>query len=196
MNNELIKKVGEYENDGLIAMIDPPARAQTVTFAALTSGADPVTVKRGTVLGMNADGTVSVFGGTNVPTEEKFSGDASTKKFTLTGKPASVSGVKVGDTDAVIDAYNAYTGELTLHTAPAAGTNNVVVSYEAETGAVPAYVLLDEEVELTDDASAIAVAYVSGCFNRAKIITADGYELTRKDEDELRQRDIFFRDVY
>lgn len=191
---ELCKKIGESVNDGLIAKIDPPANAVTVTFAALEDNAEDVTVKRGTVLGRNADGTVCVYGGSAA--SEKFSGDASTKKFTLTGKPASVAGVKVGDTDAVIDAYNAYTGELTLHAAPAAGTNNVVVSYEAVGSAVPAYILQDDDVVVTDEADVVATAYISGCFNRAKLKAETGYTLTPEDEDELRKRGILICDVF
>lgn len=58
-----------------------------------------------------------------------FSGDGTTKTFTLTDKPDAVAIVKVGGTVVTVSAYNKSTGVVTLAEAPASGTNNVVISY-------------------------------------------------------------------
>lgn len=188
----LVNKVGEFFADNLIAKIFPEAIGVGVTFAV---DANKSKVVRGTILGLNDDGTVSVYAPAEAATEE-FNGDGSAKTFTLTGKPKAVSGVKVGDTAAVIDDYNAYTGVVTLHTAPAAGTKNVVVSYTAEASGKPAYILLDKEVQLSDTETVVARAYRSGNFNRPLVEEIMGAPINSADEDELRQRDIIFTDTF
>lgn len=59
---------------------------------------------------------------------QKFSGNGSTKTFTVTAKPASIDLVTVGGTATEVT-YNAETGVVTFATAPANGTDNVVVYY-------------------------------------------------------------------
>lgn len=61
--------------------------------------------------------------------EEKFSGDGTTTTFTLTEKPDAVALAKVGGTVVTVSAYNKTTGVVTLDSAPASGTNNVVITY-------------------------------------------------------------------
>lgn len=60
---------------------------------------------------------------------QTFSGDGSTKTFTLTDKPTAVAIAKVGGSVVTVSAYNKSTGVVTLASAPASGTNNVVISY-------------------------------------------------------------------
>jgi len=59
----------------------------------------------------------------------KFSGDGSTTTFTITSKPSKVHKVTVNGTQVTVSAYNTTTGVVTLASAPAVGTNNVVVHY-------------------------------------------------------------------
>ena len=64
---------------------------------------------------------------------QSFSGDGSTKVFTLTNTPIAINSVTVGST--VQNKHLAYAIDLdnkliTFGTAPTSGTNNVVVSYE------------------------------------------------------------------
>lgn len=84
--------------------------------------------------GQIVTGSFSFMGSNNpdlLPKEEvqKFSGDGSSKTFTVTAKPATLNYVKVGDSYVTIDTYDASTGVVTLATAPVAGTDNVIVSY-------------------------------------------------------------------
>lgn len=188
---ELLKNLGTLIPDNLIARVTPPAEAFGVEIAALAENADDVELKRGTLLGRGADGKYSVYAGS--AKTAKFNGDGSAKKFTVADKPAAIDGVKVGTTDAVVDDYNPYTGEVTLHAAPAAGTNNVVVSY-ADPGAGTPAAILAEDVTVTDDGDAAAVAYRSGCFNRAAIICGDDYTMTADDEEAMRPLGFWFFD--
>ena len=187
MNKQLVSKVGSIGQDNLIAKLTPAAECFGIKLAQLSEAA---TIKRGTVLCKNSSGKYIAYTG-SVVTEE-FNGDGSGKTFTLTGKPAAVSGVVVGTEAAVIDEYNAYTGVVTLHTAPAAGTKNVKVTYS--TGAVPSAILADDTAVGTS-ADETAVAYRSGNFSRQHIILPTGYSLTASDEDELRKYDIIFTDT-
>jgi len=59
---------------------------------------------------------------------QKFNGNGSTKTFTVTAKPASIDLVTVGGTATEVT-YDAATGVVTFATAPASGTDNVVVYY-------------------------------------------------------------------
>lgn len=184
---QLSNNVGSIEQDNLIARLTPAAETFGIVIEKLVAEA---TIKRGTLLCKGANGKYSAYTG-SVATEE-FNGDGSGKTFTLTGKPAAVSGVVVGTEAAVIDDYNAYTGVITLHTAPAAGTKNVKVTYN--TGSVPSAILTDDvTVGTTYDET--AVAYRSGNFSRQHIVLPTGYTLTASDEDELRKYDIIFTDT-
>mgnify|MGYP000961378833 CR=1 FL=1 len=57
----------------------------------------------------------------------------------------------------------------------------------------PSYVLAEDIVAGTT-AATVAVAYQSGCFSKAHVIVADDYTLTASDIDELRKRNIVFKD--
>lgn len=187
MRDDLLSKVDSIEQDNLIARVFPRAQTMGIKIAALDAEA---TVKRGTLLAANGDGTYSAYAGS--VGEAKFSGNGTTTKFTVTAKPKSISGVKVGDTAATVVAYNAYTGEVELSAAPAAGTDNVVVSYSISgAGSTPGAILADDVVVGTSDA-ATAVAYRSGNFNPAALVLPEGYTLTEADKDALRHYDIIF----
>ena len=58
----------------------------------------------------------------------------------------------------------------------------------------PAAILADD-VTVTDDGDAVAVAYRCGNFNRKALIVAEGYTLTAADEDALRHYDIILTDT-
>lgn len=64
-----------------------------------------------------------------------------------------------------------------------------------ETEEITPFCVLADDVAVGATADAVGVAYRSGNFNRSAIITADGYTLTDKDEDELRKFDIIFTDT-
>lgn len=192
MNKNLVRNVGSIGQDNLFAKLTPAAETFGVVIEKLSDG-DPVVVKRGTLLGRSANGKMTVFGGSSEAKTQKFNGDGTVTAFTVTDKPERVDGVKVGDTAATVTDYNPYTGVVTLSAAPAAGTDNVVVSYTAA-GSAPSAILADD-VELTADADAVGVAYRCGNFNRAAVIAAEGYTITGADEDELRKVDIIFTDV-
>lgn len=66
---------------------------------------------------------------------------------------------------------------------------------KTETEEITPFCVLADDVAVDADADAVGVAYRSGNFNRSAIITADGYTLTDKDEDELRKFDIIFTDT-
>lgn len=194
MNSSLVNQVGSIGQDNLIAKLFPPAETYGVIIEKLAASSPDLTIARGTVLGRGANGKMAVYGGSATAKSAKFSGDGSTKTFTLTDKPASIGGVKVGTSDAAVDDYNAYTGVVTLHAAPAAGTDNVVVSYSLPTGATPACILADDVV-VTDDADVTGVAYRTGHFNRKALIVSTGYTMTIEDEEELRKCGILLSDM-
>ena len=56
----------------------------------------------------------------------------------------------------------------------------------------PDCVLCDDTVIGTDEDATVAV-YIGGCFDRNKVIVADGYTLTVGDIDKLRERGIIFK---
>lgn len=64
-----------------------------------------------------------------------------------------------------------------------------------ETEEITPFCILADDVTVDNTADAVGVAYRSGNFNRSAIITAEGYSLTDKDEDELRKFDIIFTDT-
>ena len=60
---------------------------------------------------------------------QKFSGDGSAVEFTVTAKPDTILSATVGGTEAAISSYDKASGKVTLAAAPAAGTENVVVTH-------------------------------------------------------------------
>lgn len=66
---------------------------------------------------------------------------------------------------------------------------------KTETEEITPFCVLADDVTVGAADDAVGVAYRSGNFNRSAIITADGYTLTDKDEDELRKFDIIFTDT-
>lgn len=189
---DLYRKVGEMEFDGLISDTTPPVQVRAVTIAASSTPGDKITIKRGTVGAKMADGKITMLGAVSPEGEEKFDGDGSTKTFTLEGKPSAVNSVTVGTTEQTIDDYNAYTGVVTLHTAPAAGTDNVVVKYANDNAPEP-YAILTDDIVLTDEEDVVTTAYTAGCFDPNKVIVAEGYEMTDADFDTLRKYGIVFK---
>lgn len=192
MNKELMHKTGSIGQDNLIAGLSPAAECYGVVIKQLSEAA---TIKRGTVLGMDSNGKMSVYGGNAQEKTQKFSGDASETEFTVSDKPAAISGVKVGGVEAAVANYNAYTGVVTLAEAPAAGTDNVEISYALSVDAAPCAILADD-VEVGTDADAAAVAYRCGNFNPDAVILADGYALTVQDKDTLRKYGIIFTQMF
>lgn len=187
MNTELLTNMGTLIPDKLIARVTPPAEAFGVEIAALAASSDDVELKRGTLLSRGEDGKYSAYAGSEKVAE--FNGTGAATTFTVTDKPEKIDGVKVGDTDATITAYNSYTGVVTLSSAPAAGTKNVKVYYSDPGAGTPAAILA-EDVTVTDDGDVAAVAYRSGCFNRGAIIGT----LSADDEDAMRKYGFWFFD--
>ena len=60
---------------------------------------------------------------------QSFNGDGTAKEFTVTAKPDTVHSVKVSSVTVAVSSYDKSTGKVTLAQAPAAGTDNVVVTY-------------------------------------------------------------------
>ena len=196
MNKNLVNKVGSVGQDNLIAKLEPKALTFGVKIPALGNDAEDVTLLRGTVMGINSAGKYEVYGERETK-EQKFSGDGTETEFTVTDKPASLVSVAVGGTAVTTGwTYAAATGKLTFTAAPAAGTNNVVVTYYVwhTSDRTPAAILADD-VTVTNDGDATAVAYRCGNFNRSAVICGEGYTLTAADEDTLRKYDIIFTDV-
>jgi len=188
MEKNLVKSVGSIGQDNLIAKLSPAAECFGIKLAAL---AEKAVVKRGTLLYANSDGNYVIYGGVGNVKTQKFNGDGTEDDFTLTDKRAKIVGVKVGDTAATVSAYNEFTGVVTLSAAPAAGTNNVVVTYVLGDANVPSAILADD-VEVGTSSAETAVAYRCGNFNPAAIIVATGYTITKEDIDALRKYDIIF----
>lgn len=61
---ELHRKLGALEYDGLITGLNPPVRVTGGTIAKLTEAAE---LKRGTLLGRDSSGQLSVYDGTTAP---------------------------------------------------------------------------------------------------------------------------------
>lgn len=188
MEKNLVKSVGSIGQDNLIAKLSPAAETFGIKLAPLAVEA---TIKRGTLLAKDGNGKYAIYGGDANNKTQEFNGDGTTKTFTLTDKPDDILGVKVGDTDAIVDSYNRFTGVVTLSTAPAVGTKNVVVSYAYGDAAVPSAILADDVVVGTSD-DETGVAYRCGNFNPDAVIVPEGYTLTDADIDALRKYDIIF----
>lgn len=188
MNANLVSKVGETGQDNLIAKLTPAAETMGITVAS-GSGA----LARGTLLGRNASGKYAPYGASSAASQE-FNGDGTTKAFTVSAKPASVT-VKVGGTVKTEDTdytYNAETGVITFGTAPAAGTKNIVAEYTVSSASeLTVSCILADPVDASE-ADATGVAYRSGNFNPDAVIVPEGYTLSDDDLDALRRFDIIF----
>lgn len=187
----LSNKIGTMEFDGLVTDIKPAVQVRGGTIRKLDAEA---TLKRGTVLAKGADGKLSILGSGAKEVTEDFDGDGTATTFTLTASPLplSVKGAKVGTEAAVVSAYNAQTGVVTLSAAPAAGTKNVHITYENPAADVPDCILCDDVIIGTDEDIKTAV-YTAGCFDPNKVTVANGYTVTEADRDKLRERNIVFK---
>lgn len=190
MNTNLVSKVGEIGQDNLIAKLTPAAETTGIVIPSGTGD-----LKRGALLGRNGSGKYVPYG-TITDKDAKFNGDGSTKKFTVSDRPATLTAVKVGGTAKTAGTdydYDATTGEITFGTAPAAGTNNVVAEYSIDnTAGLVVSCILADDADATGDADVTAVAYRCGNFNPAAVIVPTGYTLTDDDIDALRRFDIIF----
>ena len=189
---DLHEKVGSFEYEKLFAGIDPPAR---VRGGVIAKGVAESTYKRGTLLEKGADGKLYLMGTNAGGTKtEEFNGDGATTTFTLaaTVKPLQVKAV-VGTTETAVS-YNAQTGVVTFSTAPASGTKNVKISYEAAGANSPDCVLTDDTTVGTTEDESVTV-YISGNFNEDALIVASGYTITEADKDELRKKGILLGGV-
>ena len=192
MSINLYNKVGEMEYDGLITDLTPPVQVRGGTIAHGVAAAEYV---RGTIMAKDSSGKLHIFG-TNAPGEvtEDFNGDGTATTFTLTADvlPLKIKGVKVGTSAATVTAYNAQTGVVTVSAAPAAGTENVHVTYDNPEGDVPDCILCDDIAvgTTTDEKTSV---YTAGCFDPEKCTVAEGYTLTTADKDALRMRGIVFK---
>lgn len=187
MERYLSRKVDTMEFDGLISGLTPPVK---VTGAKIRRLAEAATLVRGTVLAKSsADNMCVVLGSDAADGEQKFNGDGTAKTFTVTAKPAALKTVKIGTSAATGYTYDASTGVLSFAVAPAAGTNNVIVTYESEKLA-PCYILADD-VEVGTAADVNVAVYDMGCFNPNKLTVKTSYTITEADKDALRQRGIF-----
>lgn len=184
--SELLNNVGTFVQDNLIAHIDPRAHTMAIKIKAGEGK-----LKRGTVLGMNSAGTYQVYGKA-VAKSAEFNGDGSTTTFAVSDKPAALTAVKVGGTKLTEGfTYAAATGVITFTAAPAAGTKNVVAEWtENDTTSAAIGCVLTEDADASGESAVAAVAYRTGCFNRAALILGDGYTLTAADEDALRKYGI------
>lgn len=188
MNTSLVNKIGECGQDNLIAKLSPAAETMGVKIASGNGE-----LARGTLLGRNSSGKYEPYGVSSAASQ-KFNGDGTTKTFTVSAKPATVT-VKVGGTaktEGTDFTYDAASGVITFDAAPAAGTNNVVAEYTVNNaGDLTVSCILADPVDATS-ADATGVAYRCGNFNPAAVILPEGYTLTDEDIDALRRFDIIF----
>lgn len=203
MSRELVRSIGSSTVDNLIAKLSPAAETFGVTLAA---GAGKL--KRGSVLAPISGTRYYTLMGASVSanTTQEFSGDGSTKNFTITDKPDSLVSVTVGGTPVVSGTdftYTAATGVIAFGSAPVAGTNNIIATYAVSVSATSPSCILADDADASGDSPVTAVAYRSGNFNRAAVhcaVTGEGdeaveYELTAADEDALRKYDIILTDM-
>jgi len=169
----LSDKMGQMEYDGLFSGLVPDPVVGGGVIAHGDAEADFV---RGTVFEKGADGKLYILG-TKPAKEitEDFNGDGAATTFTLTAtkKPLMIKGVKVGTTAATITAYNAQTGVVTLSAAPAAGTDNVHVTYDETDANTPDCILCDDVTVGTTADEKVAV-YTAGCFDDGKVTVKSG----------------------
>ena len=189
MSEMLSKKLGEMEYDGLVTDIIPETEVRGKTIRKVGT---ETTFKRGTVFGVDSsDGKLVILGTETSSASQEFNGDGTAKTFTVTAKPITLIGVKVGGTDSTDWIYDASTGKITFGTAPASGTKNVVATYPENT-ITPDCILCDDVVVGTEN-DVIATVYTAGCFNTEKIKVASGYTVTAADFDTLRKYGIVFK---
>lgn len=187
--SDLSRNVGDMEFDGLVVDTTPAVQTGGAKIKKLGTAA---TLKRGTLLYKGVDGKFQIYNGPENTGTQKFSGDGTATTFTVTAKPAKITGVKVGTSDAVVSDYNPHTGVVTLSAAPAAGTNNVVVSYVTGEGNVPSAILCDDtDVGTASDVD--TVVYTAGCFDPAAVTVKEGYTISADDVDALRKYGIVFK---
>lgn len=188
---DLYKNVGEMSYDGLITDIYPAVIVRGGTIKKLGTAA---TLKRGTLLAKGGDGKLIVLG-SDVDTTGTWSGtgDGTTTQFNLVAGgivPAALTEVKVGGTATTAYTYNSELGIINFTSAPA---NAATIAIKFSTGGGGANCILcdDTAVGTTDDVA--ASVYVSGCFDPAKCIAAEGYTVSAADLDELRKYGILFK---
>lgn len=188
----LYNKVGEMEFDGLITDINPAPIVHGRTIRQMADA--EATLKRGTILAKGADGKLGILGTNAGDVTEDFSGNGTATTFTLTASPLPlyVKSAKVGTASATISAYNAQTGVVTLSVAPAAGTDNVHITYENPAADVADCILCDD-VTVGTTADETVPVYLAGCFDPDKCIVAEDYTITEADKDALRERGIIFK---
>lgn len=187
------KKLGEVPADNLIVGYFPPVENDLRTIRKLGTAA---TLKRGTLMAKSsADGKLVVLGSEADVTagSQKFNGDGTAKVFTVTDKPATLSGVKVGGEASTDWTYDASTGKITFGTAPAAGTNNVEATYTASEETLTPDCVLADDIEVGTASDVKVTPYVRGCFNMNKCEVAEGYTVSASDIEQYRLRSIEFR---
>lgn len=191
MSKRLDENLGSVEYDGLIAANEPVADVFSVTIRKLGTAA---TLKRGTVLALSsADSKMVILGTAADESSQAFNGDGTTKKFTVTAKPLVIKTVKVGGNAVTVSTYDASTGVVELASAPASGTNNVVVYYAEEK--LAANCVLCDDVDVGTAADVTALAYRTGHFARDKMVVAAEYTMTAADEQALRESGILLSDA-
>lgn len=201
MSKNLNETIGAVNYDGLIVDNTPAADVFSVTIRKEALAA--ATLKRGTVLALASGGSdpgkrviLGTDAGAAVSASQEFNGDGTAKVFTVTAKPATISGVKVGGTDSTDWTYDASTGKITFGSAPAAGTKNVVATYAStEAEKLVADCVLCDDTVVGTAADVVALAYRTGHFARNKLIVADDYTLTAADEQDLRKAGILLDDA-
>ncbi len=183
-------KIGDMTYDGLVTDVNP---AVIVAGGVIAHGVAAASFVRGTLLEKGSDGKLVIFGTNPAGTlTEEFDGDGTTKTFTLTAtvKPVQVTAV-VGDTETACT-YDAQAGKVTFATAPAAGTDNVVISYENPAANEPDCILCDD-VDVAADADKKVAVYIAGCFDPDKLTLAEGATLGTAAKDVLREKGIIFK---
>ncbi len=153
--------------DRLISGITPAIKVASGTIKKLSAAA---TYIRGTVLAKsNKDGLLYILG-TEVAessqefngigeSSQAFNGNTEATTFTITAKPLTLNSVKVADSAVTISSYDATTGVVTLASAPASGTGNVVAYYttvEAKTFTVTAKPSVINSVKVAGSAVTIS----------------------------------------
>lgn len=189
MTRDLHAKIGSVTPENLFAGLEPSALKGAGVIA---HGGAEKTYLRGSLMEKGADGKLYLMG-TNAAGDvtEDFNGDGTATTFTLAASPlpAAIKGAKVGTANAIVSAYNAQTGVVTLSAAPAAGTKNVHITYE-KAGANSPDCVLAEDMVVGTTTDENALVYIAGNFNGDELIVAEGYSLTEADKDQLRMKGI------
>ncbi len=190
MANNLYRKVGEMDYDGLIANIIPQIQVSGGTITRLGAAA---TYTRGTVLAKSSITHQLVILGT----EAAAAVVAADAVYGITSDAAIVSG-KTYYTRSGSEGSYVYTPVAS----PA--VENIATYYEITTPAVeaqdaeiltPDCILCDNE-DIGISADVPVAVYTAGCFNTDKVTVADGYTMTEADKDKLRERGIVFKAAF